>query len=103
MWTQKDTGKDMTWDQAVEYCRELRLDRGAWRLPTLDELKAIHDVNGSSPWKVKGDLQITGIEWSSTRNSSWGAYSFAFWTKEPNSGQSVDRLTYTNRALCVHR
>jgi hypothetical protein len=70
-WTRSDNAMDSTWQQAVDHCRSLQ-SGGAqtWRLPTIDELQTLYDksqnVNG---YHVKGNLQLSGSEWSSTPNS----------------------------------
>lgn len=77
VWAGKDNGKDVNWHDAVKYCRNLRLDGSSdWRLPTLAELEGVYDRNVDSPgragpgkgrdfrWHVKGDLFLTGVQWS---------------------------------------
>jgi hypothetical protein len=83
MWAGKDNGKAVSWQKAKKYCRDLRLaGYSDWRLPTSDELQEIYDksaeapgINPSSHWHgaeamnyhVKGNLFLTGDEWSSTQ------------------------------------
>ena len=83
MWAAKDNGKAVNWQRAKKYCRDLRLaEYSDWRLPTTDELQEIHDksaeapgINPSSHWHkaeainyhVKGNLFLTGDQWSSTQ------------------------------------
>ena len=91
MWTKKDNGDenvktekqaeqyDLTWQQAIDYCQSLRLGgHSDWRLPTIEQLYGIsswerhpghccgmyHEI--LADWRVKGTLQLTGNEWSST-------------------------------------
>jgi hypothetical protein len=92
MWTKKDNGDgnvttekqakqyDLTWQKAVDYCWNLRIGGYSdWRLSTIDELKSIfsadshiqgeccgktHEAKGY--WHVKGNLLLTGTEWSKT-------------------------------------
>ena len=77
MWTKKDNGSDVTWQQAVDYCRNLRLSGYSdWSLPTIDVLyKGIYsaDMNIRGDWRVKGSLQLTGSEWSETDGDSWSS------------------------------
>jgi TPR repeat protein len=115
MWTQHDNGdtNDLTWDQAVTYCQNLRLGgRADWRLPTIDELQGIFDsqenVNGKH---IKGKLLISGELWSSSQKDKDGraatyynnpnpaAFSFAF-----DRGEREAFLLGNSpwmRALCV--
>ena len=120
MWAGKDNGKDVTWKNAVRYCRDLRLaGYSDWRLASLGELEGIYDKEANAPglmgpsgkgsaatWHVKGSLFLTGNQWSSTQlgddrghPSGW-ASRFDF-----NEGRvfNGDEITfYTNkRALCV--
>ncbi|MCU1253007.1 MAG: hypothetical protein JWQ49_6036 [Edaphobacter sp.] len=80
MWAGKDNGKDVSWHKAIKYCRDLRLaGYSDWRLATLGELEGIYDKNanatgraGPSPGRpftfhVKGNLFLTGNQWSSTQ------------------------------------
>jgi hypothetical protein len=111
MWTKKDNGSDVNWQKAKMYCRNLRLAGYAdWRLPAIDELSDIYDPktnitgqmgSGSSvTWHVKGNLQLSGWQWSNTQgNASWQAWLFLFANGEryssPLTGSGLDR------ALCV--
>jgi hypothetical protein len=112
-WTAKDSGQDMTWQQAMGYCRNLRLaGRSDWRLPTVDELQGMYDtsISFTGPWgpdstrtyHVKGNLYLTGRQWSSSPGNAPGeAWSFPF-----NNGQRFSAqigLSSIRRALCVHR
>ena len=104
MWAKKDNGKDVNWQQATDYCRNLQLaGHSDWRLPEIKELKGIYepgaDIGGMH---VKGNLQLTGWQWSSSRgNASDQAWYFFFSDRERGS----DKLTYSygKRALCVRR
>ncbi|MFZ0522320.1 MAG: DUF1566 domain-containing protein [Candidatus Acidiferrales bacterium] len=120
MWAAKDNGKDATWNNAVKYCRDLRLAGYAdWTLPSLGDLEGIYDKSANAPgragppandrpstWHVKGNLFLTGNQWSSNRlvddrvHPSGYAMRFDF-----NEGRvfNGDELSFrTNkRALCV--
>ena len=81
MWAGKDNfGRDLSWRQATEYCRDLRLAGYVdWRLPEIHELQGIHDPTAKAPGlagpynsaplpsHVKGDLFLTGSSWSANR------------------------------------
>ena len=120
MWAAKDNGKDLKWKNAVKYCRDLRLaGYSDWRLATLGELEGIYDKNSNAPglagpsgkgtaatWHVKGNLFLTGNQWSSTqKNDDRGHPSGYAWRFDFNEGRSFDGdeiSFYTNkRALCV--
>jgi hypothetical protein len=81
MWAGKDNGRDISWRAATKYCGELRLGGYVdWRLGTIEELESIYDNMANAPgrgagkdgkgaftWHVKGNLFLTGRQWSSTR------------------------------------
>ena len=116
IWTVKDNGDDVTWHQAMKYCRDLRLDGNSdWRLPTLPELAGIYDKSVEAPGRagppkksrpftfhVKGNLFLTGNQWSSTRVSEGSAFAWRFDFNEGRSFNGDKIWFYTNkRALCV--
>lgn len=120
MWAAKDSGKDLSWKNAVKYCRNLRTaGYSDWRLASLSELEGIYDSNAFSPglgahevspttWHVKGYLFLSAYEWSNDRppndRGRPGGYAYYF---DFNSGQSNEDPTgwpygYEYRhALCV--
>ena len=115
MWTGKDNGKDVNWNDAVKYCRKLRLlGFSDWRLPSIGELRGIWDRNGSAPGTtghVKGNLFLTAREWSATKRPdlqgrpSGNAYFFDFLNGIQNDEDATllsGRFANNNRrALCV--
>jgi hypothetical protein len=113
MWAGRDNGKDVSWKSAVKYCRDLRLaGYSDWRLSTLAELEGIYDKNANAPgragppgkdrpfsWHVKGNLLLTGNQWSSIR---FGGYAPRFDFNEGRVFNGDEITFYTNkRALCV--
>jgi hypothetical protein len=121
MWAGKDNGKDVSWKNAVKYCRNLRLaGYSDWRLATLAELGAIYDRSANAPglagsgkdnlftYHVKGNLFLTGDEWSSEpRYDDRGhptGYAWYFDFNEGRSDNDPSGLPYPHslmRALCV--
>lgn len=83
MWAGKDNGKDVSWKKAMRYCRDLHLAGDSdWRLANIGELQGIYDSSANSlgenprsrwhdsepmTFHVKGNLFLTGNQWSSTR------------------------------------
>jgi Protein of unknown function (DUF1566) len=124
MWAGRDNGRDVSWKGAVKYCRNFRLaGYSNWRLATLSELEGIYDKNANAPglarlggpakgsdftWHVKGNLFLTGDEWSSEQRiddrGHPDGYALYF---DFNEGQSRDDPTgwpysfANSRALCV--
>jgi hypothetical protein len=122
MWAAKDNGKDVSWRNAIKYCRNLRLaGYFDWRLANMFELQGIYDrtVNaagragegkGGNPrdftWHVKGDLFLTGEEWSSRSDGKEksGGYEYYFDFNEGRSNDDPVGWPYPyagRRALCV--
>jgi hypothetical protein len=118
VWAANDNGKNVTWDNALKYCRNLSLaGYSDWRLPSIDELQGIYDDSGFTArhpkdvvpalaGKAKGRLLLTGArEWSSNRvlddrgHSTGYAWEYDF----PHGSRWKDPLGYTGnlRALCV--
>jgi hypothetical protein len=128
MWTKKDNGRDVGWQQAVDYCRNLQLAGYAdWHLPGIEELQSIYDPTINIPghfsdgkplnWHVKGNLKLSGVmEWSKTSGpqeptthsaAAWTFYFFSYermqefleWGKR--SSFSFDYPYDGLRAVCV--
>jgi hypothetical protein len=124
MWAAKDNGKDVSWHNATKYCRNLRLaGYSDWRLANMFELQPLYDKSANAPgragdtkggsprdftWHVKGNLFLTGDEWSSSyRKDDRGHFSGYVYYFDFNDGRSNDNpvgwLYPFNgmRALCV--
>ena len=88
-WTNKDNGANVTWSEAVDYCRNMRLrGESGWRLPEIEELMALFDRSAHvapaprpeldglnipfAPNHIKGHIQLSGLELSDTRQTSGG-------------------------------
>ncbi len=105
MWAGKDNGKDVSWKGALKYCRDLRLaGYSDWRLANMFELQPLYDKTANAPgragdtkggnprdftWHVKGNLFLTGDEWSSRADGKEksGGYEYYF---DFNEGKSND-------------
>jgi hypothetical protein len=119
MWAGKDNGKDVSWHNAIKYCRNLRLaGYSDWRLANMFELQPIYDRTANAPglagrhddkptmWHVKGNLFLTGYEWSSRvdgREPSGGyEYYFDFIEGKSNDNPTGWPYPFTfMRALCI--
>jgi Protein of unknown function (DUF1566) len=118
MWAARDNfGRDLNWSQAITYCRDLQLaGYDDWRLSTITELEGIYDKSANAlglagkrnekpqPFHVKGDLFLTGMEWSAGqfvrdgRPTGWGLlFDFVNGKRYP---EEVRFRTF-KRALCV--
>ena len=122
MWAAKDNGRNVNWNKAMKYCREMRLaGYSDWKLATLAELEGIYDSGANAPglarlggpamgsdftWHVKGNLFLTGNQWSSSRRlDDRGKPSGYAWRFDFNEGRSFggdeESFSTNKRALCV--
>ena len=121
MWAAKDNGKDVSWKKAMKYCRDLRLaGYSDWRLANIGELGYIYDPKAESPglagmhddepttWHVKGNLFLTGDQWSSTGRlddrERLSGYVFYFDFNEGRADNDPTGFPYPftfRRALCM--
>jgi hypothetical protein len=69
MWTKKDNGDSVSWQQAMYYCRNLRLaGHDDWRLPTINELSGINENEANVYGEhLKGNLFLNMDAWSSSQ------------------------------------
>jgi serine/threonine-protein kinase len=105
-WAKKDNGYDVAWQQAADYCRNLQLaGQSGWRLATRKELVEIYNPNANvDGWRVKGNLQLSGLEWSGSQERFLGltkAWALDFRNFKGNLYLLGDRIPH--RALCVRR
>jgi hypothetical protein len=119
MWTKKDNGSDVNWNQASDYCSNLQLaGYSDWRLPTIEELQGIYDPSASyrdvldngTKWNVpnKESLILTGWHWSSSKDDVPGkpgqeAWQFVFVNNEQQRFALPLSFSFLSRALCVRR
>jgi hypothetical protein len=79
MWQIEQPKDPMSWVEAVEYCRNLRLDGYTdWRLPTIMELKSLVDYNLCEPATSMPNI-VQSFYWSYTTHAkytkyAWGVY-----------------------------
>ena len=114
MWAQKDNGKHLTFQEAVNYCRDLRIGGYSdWTLPTLNDLKGIddpassekvYDVESSFPdftYYIKGHLQLSDcFQWSSSTAGSTDGHGWHY--KYCANARTEAQLNYRGgHALCV--
>ncbi len=119
MWAGKDNGRDVSWNKAMNYCRDLRMaGYSDWRLANMAELQGIYDKTANAPglagsgnrrsvtWHVKGNLFLTGNQWANEQSghSSPSSYHFYFDFNEGRSNNEPSGFPYSSsfmRALCL--
>ena len=102
MWTKADNGSKINWNEANQYCRDMKVkDYSDWRLPTIEELSGIFDkTQNVGGYHIRGGIHLSlCCEWSSSTgldsNQRWAA-AFHGW-----AGRVSGRLDYTFPVLCV--
>ncbi len=125
-WTKADNGSDVNWNQANDYCSNLRLGGySGWRLPTIDELEGIYDPSqriplsnpgcGNFQSKIKREIALSsfidyhngnvlaGAVWSSSLSESQSRHPwfFPFADPVPERGHNNPYKPAYMRALCV--
>jgi formylglycine-generating enzyme required for sulfatase activity len=101
MWTIEDNGKEINWDEANEYAKQLRLGGYSdWRLPTIEELEKLYDPRRGGERKIRKPLQLTGwFVWSPTKQGSASAWGFDFYYGKRHRA-NLD-YSFAGRAFCV--
>jgi Protein of unknown function (DUF1566) len=103
-WAIADNAFGVSWTQAAGYCRSLTLgEYKDWTLPGIDDLQRLFGGEANQSGRhVKGPIQITGWEWSSTPGREPGEQ----WALDFGDGGRASVVTGDsglNRALCVRR
>lgn len=117
IWAGKDSGKDVSYKNAVKYCRDLRLaGYSDWRLANMSELQGIYDKAAIAPglagpgngrpvtWHVKGKLFLTGNEWANNQSGRTSGFQYYFDFNEGKSNNQPSGFPYSSafmRGLCV--
>jgi hypothetical protein len=100
-WQQSDDGQPRTWQQALGYCENLPLaGYSDWRLPNIQELYSIADVNHYSP-SIRIDYFSCQVStyWSSTTCTP---YSYSAWDVPFGSGSGGGSFkTNSHYVRCV--
>ena len=110
-WTSADNGSDITWYNAINYCKR----KGAgWRLPTSDELRGLYNADeyqscGTASCGVPSNIRVTEqLFWTGERaDNGDAAYALIVSLangKEVGNGNSYNSVRTEadlSRALCV--
>lgn len=101
MWPKRDSGRDLDWRAAGEYCETLRTGGFEdWRLPTLREIESLNAIWQRTGYKILGGILLTDCcVWTSDREGD-RAWTWDFRSRRDyptNIGYELGL-----RALCVH-
>jgi hypothetical protein len=62
IWAAKDNGKDVSWHNAIKYCRNLHLaGYSDWRLANMFELQPLYDKTANAPGRATPRAAVLGI------------------------------------------
>lgn len=116
-WAAKDSGRDVSYKSAVNYCRSLRLaGYDDWRLANMGEMQGIYDKKADAPglagahgdvktmWHVRGNLFLTGYQWANNQSGRTSGYQDFFDFNDGRSNNQPSGFLYSSsfmRALCV--
>lgn len=105
-WTSRDDERALAWDEADRHCRALeRGERTGWRLPEIEELRALYDVAAEQPCgtmrcRLDPAIRLEGpYVWSATTRSPGTRFYFDF-TSSTSLSPGI-RPTLVRRVLCV--
>ncbi len=113
LWKTQDSGEALTWDDARDWAEGLdEADRTDWRLPTVEELKALYDLdrpytasNGQTAY-IREPFELTMTDlWSGELDPSDNqkAYYVSFFTEAGAYEATVPRTSDAfQSALAVH-
>ncbi len=101
IWARVDNGVDLDWYAADDHCSDLEIaDWIDWRMPTIDELEALHDRRSTAAYKLPPAIRLTGCcPWSQSRTGDSSAWNFSFRYRKRFSGSL--NYSFELRALCV--
>lgn len=101
VWTRTDNGADIDWYGAEGYCAGLALGGWRdWRLPSIEELEALHEPRSLAYYKLPAAFSPTGCcPWSSTPSVAGSAWNYSFLHRQRFSGNR--NYSFGLRALCV--
>jgi hypothetical protein len=112
MWARKDNGFDVDWNQANNYCANLKLgEYSGWRLPSINELTSLFspDVTNTSYGfgHIKEPIFMSGGGGGTWTGSAGYASGEMLYFRFADGGRasypfSYIERAYAFRALCVH-
>jgi hypothetical protein len=108
-WTSDDRGVDLQWHDAEAYCANLAIGGQAdWRLPGIEELRALYDENASQPCgrdrtcSLDPAIELTApYVWTGTENAPHRRVYLDF--RLGTSLAPVLKPGLVRRTLCVRR
>jgi Protein of unknown function (DUF1566) len=124
MWTARDNGKNVNWNEAVNYCANLAAGgySSGWELPDINDLAKLYDQLAERQYVYRGprfnnfedghsysthirqQIELGSCcSWSKTRDGNSKAYYFRFHLDDPETFSFDINKSGVVRALCVHR
>jgi hypothetical protein len=113
-WADRSSEKQVSQEEAVKYCENLKTGGYSWRLPSIDELAGIYDSTQHSECgagqpgpattcHIKGGIKLSGpFAWSSTLYPVHPRWAWFFNFLVEGKRQYAPILNWTGfRALCV--
>jgi hypothetical protein len=102
MWTRKDNGRDVDWDAADSYCKNLSLDGfSGWRLPTIREIASVYDRTNIYTHMRGGIAPSTLFLWADMEGNRFVSFSLFDGMQDPNPKPGT--FYHMMRTLCVRR
>ena len=100
-WQRGDSGADLNWALAKDYCQQLQLAGGSWRLPTAQELVTL--IDRSRPLRHRIAQVFQNSEKWLWSGSAYQPSASNAWIVDFNYGNSSGSLgiTYGYRVRCV--
>jgi len=100
-WQDESDTQELDWYQALEYCGNLDLNGGGWRLPNINELHTIVSYGTINP-SIIGNFKYTKNDyyWSSTTYSSNSENAFAISFSNASMSYFV-KESYSIAVRCV--
>lgn len=106
-WTAQDNGRDLSWQEAIDYCQSSKLEGGGWQLPTSSQLMSLYDRKMTNPIACGDTVCKVSALFVLSRQFAWtneSAGEYLAWYVSLEYGtqyaESI-RVPSYYRALCV--
>jgi len=94
---QNETGKVLSWENAIDYCENLTLDGYSnWRLPNINELNSIVDRNKAQYVTADGFSEIFNVKFASSTSYATPPYTDLAWYVDFSNAKVYNDNTKNN-------